>query len=62
MLNVEQVHKDFRDDKEKDPSINMFYQKVHNTQGSHLGKAYDDIIATSREPKLKYPDKITLSK
>ena len=31
MLNVEQVHKDFRDDNEKDPSINIFYKKIHNT-------------------------------
>jgi len=29
MLNFEQVHKDFRDDNDKDPSINMFYKKVH---------------------------------
>jgi hypothetical protein len=60
MLNVEQVHKDFRDDNEKDSSINLFYKKVHNTQGSLPGIAYDDIMATSREPKSKYPDKITV--
>jgi hypothetical protein len=61
MLNFEQVHKDFRDDNDKDPSINMFYKKVHNTQGSLPGIAYDDIMATSREHNSKYPDKITVS-
>ena len=62
MLNVEQVHKDYRDDNEKDPSINMFYKKVHNTHESTIpGTAYDDIMATSRKPASKYPDKITVS-
>ncbi len=30
MLNVEPLHKDYRDDNDKDPSIKMFYKKVHN--------------------------------
>ena len=49
---------DHRDINEKDPSISMFYKKVHQSQTPTQIIAYDNVLETSRNASVKLDKKV----